>query len=93
VWGESVGLVETQPGAAALLGADPALKRAEVHLERLQLARGIGGKGVFLLTGDLHMVEAALEGAAAAVEGQLLLTTELIQQPSPDLLSALGRTA
>jgi hypothetical protein len=31
------------------------------------------------------MVEAALEGAAAAVEPHLLLTTELIQRPSPEL--------
>jgi len=85
-WGESVGVVETQTVAAALLCADTALKRAEVHLERLRLARGIGGKGVFLLTGDLHMVEAALEGAVGAVDTQLLLTTELIQQPSPELL-------
>ncbi len=83
--GESVGIVETHTVAAALLCADVALKRAEVTLERLQLARGIGGKGLFVLTGDLHMVEAALEGAAAAVEPHLLQATELIQRPSPEL--------
>lgn len=84
-YGESVGIVETHTVAAALLSADVALKRAEVHLERLQLARGIGGKGVFVVAGELHMVEAALEGAAAAVESHLLLATELIQRPSPEL--------
>jgi microcompartment protein CcmL/EutN len=84
-YGESVGIVETHTVAATLLCADVALKRADVVLERLQLARGIGGKGVFVLAGELHMVEAALEGAAAAVEPHLLLTTELIQRPSPEL--------
>jgi microcompartment protein CcmL/EutN len=84
-YGESVGIVETHTVAATLLCADVALKRAEVILERLQLARGIGGKGVFVVAGALHMVEAALEGAAAAVEPHLLLTTELIQRPSPEL--------
>ena len=83
--GESIGIVETHTVAAALLCADTALKRADVVLEKLQLARGIGGKGVFVLAGELHMMEAALEGAAAAVEPHLLLTTELIQRPSPEL--------
>lgn len=82
---ESVGLVETQTVASALLAADTALKRAEVTLLSLQLAKGIGGKGVFSLTGSLDMVEAALEGAAAAVGAGLLVTTELIQQPHPEL--------
>jgi microcompartment protein CcmL/EutN len=85
-YGESVGIVETHTVAATLLCADTALKRADVTLERLQLARGIGGKGVFVVTGELHMVEAALEGVATAVEPHLLQTTELIQRPSPELI-------
>jgi microcompartment protein CcmL/EutN len=85
-YGESVGIVETHTVAATLLCADTALKHADVTLERLQLARGIGGKGVFVVTGELHMVEAALERAAAAVEPHLLQTTELIQRPSPELM-------
>ncbi len=32
------------------------------------------------------MVEAALEGVAMAVEPHLLLTAELIQRPSPELI-------
>ena len=86
VYGESVGIVETHTVAATLQCADTALKRADVTLERLQLARGIGGKGVFVVTGELHMVEAALEGVATAVEPHLLQTTELIQRPSPELI-------
>lgn len=82
---ESVGVVETQTVASALLSADSALKRAEVGLTRLHLARGIGGKGYFTLTGELHMVEAALEAAAAAIEPNLLVTTELIRRPHREL--------
>ncbi|MBI3182991.1 MAG: BMC domain-containing protein [Myxococcales bacterium] len=84
-WGESLGIVETHTVAAALLSADAALKRAEVWLKRLHLARGIGGKGYFTLTGELHMVQAALEGASAAIDAQLLLATELIERPHPEL--------
>lgn len=83
--GESLGIVETQTVASAVLAADVALKRGEVFLTRLHLARGIGGKGYFTLTGDLHMVEAALDAVGRAIEAPLLLATELIQKPSADL--------
>jgi len=84
-WGESIGIVETHTVASALLAADAALKHAEVWLKKLHLARGIGGKGYFTLAGELHMVEAALDGAARAVEPSLLLATELIRLPHAEL--------
>lgn len=84
-WQESVGIVETHTVASAVLSCDAALKRGEVHLKRLHLAKGIGGKGYYMLTGRLHMVQAALEGAAQAIAPELLLATELIQRPHPDL--------
>lgn len=83
--GESVGVVETHTVAAALLACDTALKRAEVFLTRMLLARGIGGKGYFMLTGSLHMVEAALEAVTQVVAPHLLVTTELLQRPHPEL--------
>lgn len=84
-WDESIGIVETHTVASALLSADTALKRAEVRLMKLHLARGIGGKGYFTLTGELDMVQAALDGAAASVEAGLLQTVEILQRPHPDL--------
>ena len=83
-WRESFGIVETHSVASTLLAADAALKRGEVWLRRLHLARGIGGKGYFVLGGRLDMVEAALEAAASSIEPRLLLTTEVIQRPHPD---------
>lgn len=82
---ESVGLVETQTIASALLAADVALKRAGVYLRKMQLARGIGGKGFFSISGDLHMVEAAMEAVALAITPPLLLATELIHQPHGEI--------
>lgn len=87
--GESLGVVETQTVASALLAADAALKKADVALTRIELARGIGGKGYFTLTGSLHMMEAALEAAAAAIDARLLLTTELLSNPHPELRGAV----
>jgi microcompartment protein CcmL/EutN len=82
---DAVGLVELHSVAATLRAADAALKKAQVRLTALQLAKGIGGKGWFSLAGAPHDVEAALEGAAAAVEPSLLVATEIIHRPHADL--------
>lgn len=82
---DAIGIVELHTVAATIRAADVALKRAQVRLTHLQVARGIGGKGWFTLAGAQHDVEAALEGAAAAVEAPLLVTTELIQRPHAEL--------
>jgi len=82
---DSIGLVELQTVSATLRSADAALKRASVVLTALHLAKGIGGKGWFNLAGVQHDVEAALEGAGAAVESHLLVATELIARPHVDL--------
>jgi microcompartment protein CcmL/EutN len=84
-WSESLGIVETHSVAAAILAADAALKKADVTLLQLHLAKGIGGKGYFTLTGSLHMVEAALEAAGAAIPSHLLQATEIIQAPAREL--------
>lgn len=84
-WADSFGMVETHSVASTLLAADSALKRAEVSLRRLHLARGIGGKGYFVLAGALDMIQVAVEAAASSIEPHLLLTTEVIQSPHPDI--------
>jgi microcompartment protein CcmL/EutN len=83
--GDALGIIETHTIASAVLAADTALKRAEVKLSHLHLAKGIGGKGYFTLSGVQHDVEAAVEGAAAALEPALLVATEIIQRPHREL--------
>ncbi len=87
---DSLGLVETRSVASALLTADAALKAAEVRLLKLELARGIGGKGYFAVTGSLDMVQAAMEAAAAAIAPELLVTTEIIAAPHADFVARWG---
>ena len=82
---DAVGIVELHTVAATLKAADAALKRANVKLTQFHVARGIGGKGWFTVAGVQHDVEAALEGAATAVQPSLLVATELIQRPHAEL--------
>ncbi|HEY5089406.1 MAG TPA: BMC domain-containing protein [Polyangia bacterium] len=86
---ESLAVVETTTVAATLLGADAAAKAAAVRLVELQLARGIGGKAFFTMTGPLADVEAAVEAAVGILDAALLHATEIIAAPHADLAGKL----
>lgn len=86
---ESLAVIETLGVASVIRAADAALKAAEVEPRRLVLARDVGGKGYFVLTGELHDVEAAVDAGVAAVGDGMLFGREIIARPHPDLASAL----
>lgn len=84
---ESLGVLETFSVASCIVAADIAAKAAAVHLVRMRLANGLGGKAYFVVTGPLPDVEAAMDAAAAHVRAEGLLTAvEIIQNPHPDLI-------
>lgn len=86
---EALGVLETFSAASTLLGADVMCKAAEIRLFELRLCDGLGGKGFTVLVGTQDMVEAALAAAEQALSPGLLLMTELIARPHPDMLASL----
>ncbi len=86
---DSLGIVETTTVAATLLGADAAAKAAAVELFEMQLARGIGGKAFFTVTGLLAEVEAAVEASVGVLDAALVVATEIIAAPHGDLTQKL----
>ena len=68
---------------------DAAAKAAVVRLIEMQLARGIGGKAYFVLTGALAEIEAAVEAGLGAVAAGLVCGTEIIAAPHDDLVARL----
>ncbi len=87
---ESVAVLETFGVASTIRGADACLKAASVHAIRLGLARDLGGKGYFIFTGALYDVEAAVDAGLAAIGDGLLAGCEIIANPHPDVVAALG---
>ncbi len=81
---ESMAIVETRTIASVMLAVDRVLKETDVALLELRLGAGLSGKGVFTITGPLHMIEAAREVAEAAA-ADACLHIEVIAQPHPDL--------
>jgi len=77
----SVGVIEVATLAAAVRSADAAMKAAVVTLADLHLARGIGGKGYVVVTGELSDVEAAVDAGADAAGVGALVGREVIANP------------
>ena len=79
---QSLGIVETNSVAAAVLACDAACKEAPVSLLAMRLGKGIGGKGVFSLAGELWNVQAAVSAACSAIEERrALVASEIIPRP------------
>ncbi len=86
---ESLAILEAYSMAATIRGADAALKRAAVQAVRIRLAKDLGGKGFFVLTGLLRDLEEAVEAGTDAIGDGLLAGCEIIANPHPDVFDGL----
>lgn len=86
----SLGLIETYSAAATIKAADIAVKTARVEIFDLRVSRGMGGKGVVMLVGEVGDVTAAVEaGAAYAKQNGQLSSESVIAAPHEDLWNKL----
>ncbi|MED5372145.1 MAG: BMC domain-containing protein [Myxococcota bacterium] len=90
---DTLGIVETRSVAAALLACDRVLKEAYVELCGLRITPGLGGRGYFVVVGEQHDVESAMETAQAAVERGLIHETQVVPRPHPDFVAQVLRPA
>lgn len=82
----ALGLVETFSAASAIKCADIAVKTSRVSIYDLRVSRGMGGKGVVMLTGEIGDVSAAVEAASNYAKGVASLSaTSVIAAPHEDL--------
>lgn len=83
----SIGVIETFAVATCVQAADIAAKLTAIQLVEIRLANGLGGKGYFVMTGDLADLEASLAAAKEFVKKEgMLAACELIRAPHPQLL-------
>ena len=86
----ALGTIETFTVASVILAADCAVKSADVEILELRTARGMGGKGVVLLTGDVADVTAAVEaGARYAKEQGVFVGQSILGAPHEELWNFL----
>jgi len=88
---QSVGAIELSSISSAIRAADAALKAAQVTLVDLHLARGIGGKGYVVVTGELSDVEAAVDVGVVAAGESWLVGREVIANPDAPVYNAVAQ--
>jgi len=87
---DSIGVIETGTVSAAIVACDAACKEASVRVLEMRLGKGIGGKGVFVLAGQLWDVQAAAAAAAKSIEARrALIGLEVIARPDPEFEGGL----
>ncbi len=86
----SLGVLETFSASTAIKAADIAVKTAKVAIYDLRVSRGMGGKGIVLVTGDVSDVTAAVEaGAEYARQSGLYHSSSIIPAPHAELWEQL----
>lgn len=86
----ALGIVETFAATPIIEAADAAAKAADVTLVRVHVSMAIGGKGYFLVTGDVAAVQAAVDAACSAIAlSGMLVNRVIIPAASRELLQEL----
>lgn len=87
---KALGVIESYSVASAIIAADTAAKAAAVQILEVRLARGMGGKAVVSVTGEIGAVEAAVRAGSNAIEKSgFLVDKVVIAAPHQDLHQAL----
>ncbi len=82
----ALGVVETYSAASAIKAADAAVKTSKVEIMDLRVSRGMGGKGIVVLTGEVSDVTAAVEaGSDYARQQGLFAASSVMAAPHSDL--------
>lgn len=88
---DAIGVLELATMASAVRAADAALKCADVTLVDLHLARGIGGKGYLVVTGDLADVDAAIDAGVDCAGEAAVVGREVMANPDASVAQAAAR--
>jgi microcompartment protein CcmL/EutN len=81
--GEALGIIETRTVAAVIQAADAGVKGANVTLQEIRLADGLGGKGYLLFQGTVSEVEAAVSIGSGGVSERVI--SVVIPQLHPEM--------
>jgi microcompartment protein CcmL/EutN len=86
----ALGIIETFASSAAIKAADTAAKGGNIQLLEIRLARGLGGKTLIFLQGEVSSVRNAIKLAVGTLDPGLVLGFEVIPSAHPDLWEKLS---
>lgn len=87
---DSLGVIETRSVASGIIAADTMTKLTAVQLQRIKLAKEIGGKAYIIVGGTLGEVEDCLEKAKEVIGSGNFIQAATIPVPDEALLRKMG---
>ena len=87
---QALGTIETISAVTSIVAADVAVKASNVSIVDLRVARGMGGKGYFVITGEVSSVRTAVNAVLAqlGVSGEIT-STSIIPRPHKQIVEAV----
>ncbi len=86
----AIGVIETISALTAVNAADVVAKAAKVQLIEIRIARGLGGKGFLVFTGEVSSVRSAVKACTTALGETGEITSHcVIPAPHKDLIKQL----
>lgn len=87
---QAVGAIETISALTAVIAADVAVKASNVRIVDLRVARGLGGKGYLVITGEVSSVKSAVNACLAklGISGEVT-STSIIPRPHKSIVDNL----
>lgn len=87
---DSLGIIETMSAITSIMAGDIAIKAGNIKLIEIRIARGLGGKGYVILSGELATVKSALQSCEEKLKetGSIVCST-VIASPTKELISAI----
>ena len=86
----SIGVIETISGLSAVNAGDIAAKAAKIEMLEIRIARGLGGKGFLVFTGEVSSVRSAVKAVANMMGETGEITSHcVIPSPHKDLIKQI----
>lgn len=87
---DSLGIIETMSAITSIMAGDIAVKAGNVRLIEIRIARGLGGKGYVLISGELATVNSALRSCEEKLKDTgSIVSSVVIASPTRELISAI----
>ena len=84
---KAIGTIETISALTSVIAGDIAVKAAKVDIIDIRIARGLGGKGFLVITGEVSSVKSAIQACLNKMSEEGVITsTSVIASPHKDLI-------
>lgn len=82
-----IGIIETMSAISSIKMADIAVKSSNIDLIEVRIARGLGGKGFLVMTGEISSINSAVKACqnGMADQGEILCAS-ILSSPTKDIL-------